>query len=1019
MKENNIFKTYASGLPGFGTIGSKGPAGENGLSMFFTDYDGLDAADEFILKNKIIENKSLLRTKSTEYIDGYEFGRRYMPGDYIIDKNSNVYSITNDSYVYKWLGFNYAVPNIFYTNNEKNTFNFKKYFNLYYGDDKFLVDNIYTDKIFNKDIYVKKIYDNNVRDFATLNYVNINNNVQPIAVFSTNSNDVNSAFAITKSTEKDKTSSSNVIPQFNIGNKNDNKLRNTQLSLDFSNVYLPKNTYIGDNLALSTGEFDLGVFSDKNFIPNPDTFSISLKQASNNKYTYKITWNLNDFFYEKMSNIQEMIYANLKLRKNVNYTTSLQPLEPNKDNLELYNIPSKHDGLEVTLENNNEASWTLSLEIIDKKTGWSRFSQEKTVSMRSSDINIHIINSLEYDVTVMSKIAYSYTTQDGNKVSTVISNNIPSVYLQKCSNTSRGVSPLNLSDIFINTTDIQNNYNIDFNFVITSNDGKIRNVTKSILFSEYKTLILRADNPKNYVTLDISPEYTSNENTEVYFETKAEADIQSSKFNKEADYSFYNRNISLNALNKTNSFIECGQFYYAPFINNVPTDISAYKLLGSSGVTLDAMELKSNVCELSHNFVKYPNLAIIPKSLATTMFLSSTQVQSSRATHSSNQRMNINPITYVFDFTVSNTKIITLFNESVKKGVFNFSYDSGFGWTHNHTPSRGDMAGKELLVSELILTFDESSSSKYSLVYDIPFKEKVDYSAKNNINSNCTGINIDLTKPDKNGKYYKFQKTDNNNILGLLSKIEIKLSAKYHTPHNHGTYPLSINVVFDLISGADITITNTYKDFIESASEFLIINERKLAKKDDKLLAYMVIESNLYNNNIDLSNTNKIISSTGIDAYTSNNKIYQPLLSGNPEVKGNIVLGYNASVINNTISNGYWKNVPFTDTRMLSVIYNSINVDNKYNPYSIPRVMAGYSNEYKYSLSRSTFKNLPGRLTYTINMLKVPTKISNGIIEYDSSKSLKAKAEKMLKDLGKDKEFKVNTANEYLNYEFY
>lgn len=1013
MKENNIFKTYASGLPGFGTIGSKGPAGENGISMYFTDYDGIDAADEFLLRNKIIEHKSLLRTKSTEYIDGYEFGRRYMPGDYIIDKNSNVFVITNDSYVYKWLGFNYAVPNIFYTNNEKNTFNFKKYFNLYYGDDKFLVDNIYTDKIFNKDIYVKKLYDNSVRDFGTLNYVNVNNPVQPIAVFSTNSTDVNSAFAITKSTDKDKSSPSNVIPQFNIGNKNEDKLRNTQLSLDFSNVYLPKNTYIGDNLALSTGEFDLGVFSDNNFKSNPDTYSIELKGANNNKYTYTIKWNLLDFFNDKMSNLSELVYANLKLRKNVNYTINLQPLEPNKDNLELYNIPSKHEGLDVILENSDESSWTLSIEIIDKKTGWSRFSQEKTVSMRSSDINIHMINSLEQDVTIMSKISYSYTSQDGNKISTVVSNNIPSVYLQKCTNTSRTASPLNLTDIFINTTDVQPNYNIDFNFVIsTANDGKIRNISKSILFSDYKKMVMRADNPKNHVTLDISPEYTSNENTEVYFETKTEADAAGSKFNKVASNAFYNKTISLNVLNKTNTYINCGQFYYAPYVSNAPTDISAYKLIGSP-VTLDGMEYKSNICEISHNFVKYPNFALIPSSLVTKMYMGCSQIQSSNNYFSTRARMNINPVTYTYTFDLTNGKITSLFNDTVKKGIYNFAYNAMFGWTHYHTPSRGDMAGKELLSSELILHFNNGI-----LTYDMPFKNDIDFSVANNINARCHYVGIDLTKPDKNGKYYAFSKTDNNNISGLLSKVEIKLVAKYYTPHNHGTYDLKINTIFELVGGAEMNVLNSYKDFMSSVPNYLSMSESRLDKKDNKLSVCMVIDSWIENNMINIASSNEVVTGTGVKYYTSKNKLYHPVLHTRPEIKGNIVIGYNASVLNNTISNGKWTNVPYPDNRFISVVHSTHNVDALLNHYSVPRIISGHSSN-KFELNRSTFKNLPGKLTYAYNMYKVPTKLSNGVITYDDSQSLYTKAQKLLVDLGKDKEFKVNIANDFLNYEFY
>ncbi|MEG1363876.1 MAG: hypothetical protein RSC92_05555, partial [Clostridia bacterium] len=706
-------KTYAAGLPGFGSVGPKGPTGKNGLSTYFTDFDGLNGTDEFILRKRILENLSLIRS-NYDNIPGYKEGRIYQEGDYIIDKNSNVYVITLDNYVYKWLGFNYSVPNIFYTNDEINNFGYTKYFNLYYGDDKFLVDSIYTDSFFDRKIYDNTIYETPVGDFNTVNYVNLKNNIvtstgnnlQPFVVFtadnSYNSNSLHS-FAIVKEDKKTGT-------LFRIGNlDNDFNVRNVNLSLDFKNIYLPNNTYINNNKVLSTNEINLNILEEDNFIHDPESFYIKSKTdiQEDNKFSFDIFWDIKDFFIKNESINMESVSASLHIYKKFSEniednTINLGTYTDN--NITIYNIPitpvSIESGLNVVVpkEDDND-EWYVHISITDNSTGWSRMSSIREVLAYSTDVKLHIVNSKYESV----KIKTVFRNSNGN----IISNNIQQVTLPRCSETGTNIK--DIDNILLNLSSIT--------------DDKVFvefNVNDIILTQELNETFLNEED--KYITLDLLSvkQIEANENKETYI-----VSIDKEDFSKKADIDSYDRILKVRVLNKTNLNINQKNLLKRNVNDNIIDKINGVEIIGEDINNL-IKPFKYVEVELKHNFAKNNTISIIPQELAFNLdFKLNNKIKLSDS-FAFEARQNRNPITYDYGqkkFNIT-TEQLNDINNSLKYNS-SFLYKSFFRWHHDNRWDARYLKSQEILRADLIFEFKKpSGSDKIEFIHNVPYTYK-------------------------------------------------------------------------------------------------------------------------------------------------------------------------------------------------------------------------------------------------------------------------------------------------------
>ena len=132
---------YAPGMPGFGTKGSDGSAGLQGLSMYFTDYNPDTQASSINIR--IANNQVLWSTTS----DVLPSGRVYVTGDLFVDDQGRVYEINaeTDTFQYKFANLNTSGYFIS-AETTTDTYTYNRYFNSN-DSPKYIIDNVYAEGV--------------------------------------------------------------------------------------------------------------------------------------------------------------------------------------------------------------------------------------------------------------------------------------------------------------------------------------------------------------------------------------------------------------------------------------------------------------------------------------------------------------------------------------------------------------------------------------------------------------------------------------------------------------------------------------------------------------------------------------------------------------------------------------------------------------------------------------------------------------------------------------------------------
>ena len=162
--------SYSPGLPAYGTTGQDGSTGLQGVSLYFTSYDG--QSDGTTLKSKIADNRVLL--SSTDTIPGYP-NRVYSNGDMFIDTNGKLYEIDFDeTYYYKDTGSTINVEGYFANLKDMSNISYTRVSNKHTTTGyKYVVDNVISKNPGDYTTYPTAIYDNLPADFSRINHVDI------------------------------------------------------------------------------------------------------------------------------------------------------------------------------------------------------------------------------------------------------------------------------------------------------------------------------------------------------------------------------------------------------------------------------------------------------------------------------------------------------------------------------------------------------------------------------------------------------------------------------------------------------------------------------------------------------------------------------------------------------------------------------------------------------------------------------------------------------------------------------
>ena len=282
---------YAPGMPGFGTKGTDGSIGSQGLAMYFTDLNPVTDINTINLR---IQNNQVLWSGSSSVLPD---SRVYVTGDLFFDSDGKAYEINaeTNTFTYKFASLN--MGGFFVPLGVNSDNGFQRYFNSN-NSPKYLIDNIYTGLgAINYTESPATIYGITPENFARIEYSNVQKAgslgqvFNPFSVYSSGEVgglDDQKSIAIVRD------NSNNL---FRIGNLDDNGiLRNVNLIFDVSSLIHTKqpgntfslNTPVGS--VLTNYEIAANTLFDPNFNISPSTFIgvMGISDAS-------VAWNLADF----------------------------------------------------------------------------------------------------------------------------------------------------------------------------------------------------------------------------------------------------------------------------------------------------------------------------------------------------------------------------------------------------------------------------------------------------------------------------------------------------------------------------------------------------------------------------------------------------------------------------------------------------------------------------------------------------------------------------------------------------
>jgi len=276
---------YAPGLPGYGTKGVDGSSGLTGLSMYFTNLNGID--DHILIKNNILANNILWTAVATPLPNN----RTYQTGDLFVDTLGKVYEIKIDnSYPDRFIYTGaYLNTSSIFVSHDVNDEGILRYSNQYIETHN-IVDSVYSLNVTDYTQYPTTIYGIEPINFERIEYSDIAPQLgeyNPFTLFTSGTNDSNSIALV-----RDVNSN-----QFRLGNLNsDGSIRNVNLIFDVSELRVSKNS-VGIDGNIESGKVltDYEIFApnlmNKTF--NKDAASFTWKIGAANT-DVSIYWNLVD-----------------------------------------------------------------------------------------------------------------------------------------------------------------------------------------------------------------------------------------------------------------------------------------------------------------------------------------------------------------------------------------------------------------------------------------------------------------------------------------------------------------------------------------------------------------------------------------------------------------------------------------------------------------------------------------------------------------------------------------------------
>jgi hypothetical protein len=294
---------YAPGKPGFGSKGDRGEDGHQGLSMYFTDFEGITPIGDSRILARIQDTHDLWINGNVALPDN----RVYITGDIFIDNEGKVYEINAETLSYEYKFANLNLGGFFTPLGANSSEGYQRYFNSNFGQ-KYIIDNVHTSSgAIDYSNAPADIYGIDPINFARIEFTDIKQTgaLNAFTVYTIGSIEDNNALALVYH---------EATNSFRMGNlANDGSIRNTNLIFDVSTLRVTKqngvNTFTPDTptgTVLTNYEIAANSLFDPVFNPNPASFT-SVTAVND----CSISWNLMDFtgdttvkadlyFYEKI-----------------------------------------------------------------------------------------------------------------------------------------------------------------------------------------------------------------------------------------------------------------------------------------------------------------------------------------------------------------------------------------------------------------------------------------------------------------------------------------------------------------------------------------------------------------------------------------------------------------------------------------------------------------------------------------------------------------------------------------------
>ena len=366
---------YAPGMPGFGTKGSDGSAGLQGLSMYFTDFNPDTQASS--INTRIANNQILWSTTS----DVLPSGRVYVTGDLFVDDQGRVYEINaeTDTFQYKFANINTSGYFIS-AETTTDTYTYNRYFNSN-DSPKYIIDNVYAEGFVAYYDIPSEIYNIFPKNFARIEYSNIEQgNYNPFTLYSsgeTNPIDDHKAIALVRDVNSN---------TFRLGNLNSTgNLRNVNLTFDVSSLKRTKQDISKFNVNTPPGEILTNYEIDANslftgvFNTNPVSF-MSTVGVDN----ITISWNLSRFTNDPDIKADLYFFKNSPVSGTISFTSDSSAYHPM-----IFHDVSTTGSINLTgLETTTAYKYYMNF----YKNGWERRSVTKTATTGAIP-NISIIPS--------------------------------------------------------------------------------------------------------------------------------------------------------------------------------------------------------------------------------------------------------------------------------------------------------------------------------------------------------------------------------------------------------------------------------------------------------------------------------------------------------------------------------------------------------------------------------------------------------------------------------------------------